>query len=218
MEKSERINALYTVLNGISNNFKKYEFRDKDHAQEWLNTCCSGFGKFFTLEWKEKQEPIININMDKVKELTCKYGVHVIVMRGFDIDALTAIKLNHEKDPIEKLWRTMKGSLHSKTLHTKLDETTLGKIFIVWGAAVLHSMVNKLIKKNEKNKLTVDEFLKNIRKIKIATIGKNKIYRRPPAKAIDAIVDNQIERLYSEFKRHLKEKIEKRENDKRKKE
>ena len=216
LEKSERTNSLYSQLNIIINNFGKYDFRDKEHAQEWLDTSCSGFGKFFSLEQEENKEPVIKINRQKVEELVSHYGVHTLVMHGFNIDVATAMKMNHGRDPIEKLWKTMKGTLNSNTLCTKLDETTLGKIFIVWGAAVLHSMVNNLLKKNNKNKLTVDEFLKNIRKIKIAKIGKHNIHRRPPAKAIDAVVDNELERFFLEFKKHFKAKIDIREERKKK--
>lgn len=216
LEKSERTNLLYSQLSIVLNNFRKYDFRDRYHAQEWLDTSCSGFGKFFKLKWEKDSEPSIEINIEKVEKLTSHYGVHVIVMYGFHIDALTTIKLNHSRDPIDKLWKTMKGTLNSSTLCTKLDETTLGKIFIVWGAAVLHSMVNNLLKKNKNNKLTVDEFLKNIRKIKIAKIKGQSIHRRPPAKAIDAVVDNELERFFLEFKKHFKAKIDAREDRKRK--
>jgi len=116
----------------------------------------------------------------------------------------------HGRDPVEKLWRTMKSELDARSLMTKIDPATQGQIFIVWGAAVLHRMLADALEKAGLD-MTVNEALIAMRKIRMMCMKDRTVAQTPPRKAKDIIVGLELEKAFPEYADSLASQIEARE-------
>jgi len=213
LERGEEKNRLLDTLTLWINAFENYDFTNEAHAQEWLDMATGGFGKYLKLIRQEEGELSVELHYAKIEELIDKYGYHIILSHGHDYTAEQVIEICHGRDPIEKLWRTMKTGLDSKTLKTRLDDTTHGQIFIVWGAAILHNLLlNRM--QNFRLCISVGELMMALRKIRLEIIGQKIIPKTLTATAKNDIVSLELETLFPEFHRELKELVEKRKNEK----
>ncbi len=189
--------------------FRRYDFEDAAQAQEWLDTCTNGFGKYLKLRG---QMPNLDTELDngKIEADSARFGFHIVVTTEKDMTAAEVLETCHGRDPVEKLWRTMKSDLDAKSLMTKIDPATQGQIFIVWGAAILHRMLAGALEKAGLD-MTVSEALIAMRKIRMMCMKNRTVAQTPPRKARDIIVGLELEKFFPEYSECLASQIEERE-------
>jgi len=187
--------------------FKKYDFCNKNQAQEWLDTSTENWGKYFNLI---TQDDIMKVEINNLlfNKDTKRFGFHVILSSNDKFSGEETLKICHGRDPIEKLWRLMKSDLTSRTLKTKLDETTQGQIFITWGAAILSRLLHNRIKNSLLN-VSVNEALITMRKIRLFFVDNEKIPQTLTKKAKDLLVELNLTKYFLEFNEMFKTTLEK---------
>lgn len=190
--------------------FRRYDFEDIAQAHEWLDTCTNGFGKYLKLRG-EMPNPDTEINNAKIEADSARFGFHVAVTTVRDMTAAEVMETCHGRDPVEKLWRTMKSDLDAKSLMTKIDPATQGQIFIVWGAAVLHRMLADALEKAGLD-MTVNEALIAMRKIRMICMKNRTVAQTPPRKSKEIIVGLELEKVFPEYSDFLAPQIEAREH------
>ena len=212
LERSQKTNLYLELINKWRENFAKYDFDDDMQAQEWLDEATLGWGKYLKVITDGDGKQDIALKVEKIEEETCRLGYHVVFCTVAGRTAGEILGTVHSRDPVEKLWRTMKTDLDSKTLKTKLDSATLGKVFIVWGAAVLHRLLANALAEAGAG-IGVNEALMIFNKAKLTMVQGKQIPQTMTAKLKEIIVKMKMEELFSEFKCELEPLVEKRKGD-----
>lgn len=212
LEAGQLRNGLLSTVLLWKKAFARYDFDDTAQAQEWLNTCTGGYGKYLKLRGTR---PSLDVDIDSrlIEEATERFGFHVVVTTVKDMTASELMETCHGRDPVEKLWRTMKSDLDAKSLMTKIDATTQGQIFIVWGAAVLYRLLAKSLEKVGLD-MTVNEALLAIRKIRMMCMKDRTVAQTPPRKAKDIIVGFELDKAFPEYAEHIADLVAERERQK----
>jgi len=213
LEAGQLRNSLVSAVLLWKKAFAKYDFDDAEQAQEWLDTSTNGWGKYLALRgaWPELSVETNHALVDASSE---RFGFHVAVTSVEGITAGELLETCHSRDPVEKLWRTMKSELDAKSLMTKIDTTTQGQIFIVWGAAVLHRLLASGLEEAELD-LTMNEALLTLRKVRMLCVKDKAVAQTPPRKAKDIIVGLELEKQFPEYAEHLAVCVAERERQKR---
>lgn len=212
LEAEQLRNSLLSTVILWQKAFRRYDFEDMAQAQEWLDTCTNGFGSYLKLKG-EMPNPDTVLDNAKIEADTARFGFHVVVTTVGGMTAAEVMETCHGRDPVEKLWRTMKSGLDAKSLMTKIDPTTQGQIFIVWGAAVLHRMLADALE-NAGLDMTVNEALIAMRKIRMMCMKDRTVAQTPPRKAKDIIVGLELEKAFPEYSESLASQIQERERAK----
>jgi len=207
LEHSIFYNDLQVGVAECEENFYKYDFRDDQQAQEWLDTSTNGIGKYLLIKGTGKSRKVLQNHM-AINTDTQKKGFHVILSTNSERSALEVLTTIHGRDPVEKLWHTMKSELDARTLHTKIDDTTQGKIFIVWCASILYNLIfNRMKKYNVK--MTMNELFLALRKVKLLLSGEHRTTGLTlTKKSKEAIVAMRLEDKFPEFMRELQPFVE----------
>jgi len=193
--------------------FQNYSFKDKNQAQEWLDTSTHGWGRYILLSESSSGKLHAEVNFKTMKQDTETAGFHVILYSGSKRSAKEVLALNHGRDPVEKLWRKVKTDLNSSALCTKLDSVTEGQVFIVWCAAILQTLLtNKL--KEAGLAHSVNEALLAFRKIRLTYFKGQPLPATLTKDAKQLIVGMEIENEFPEFANMLKDAISEREAQK----
>lgn len=202
LEHSIFCNNLHVAVADCEENFYKYDFKNDRQAQEWLDTSTNGIGGYLLIEGTGENRKVRQ-NHAAISADTQRVGFHVILSTNGERGALEVLTTIHGRDPVEKLWHTMKSELDARTLHTKLDDTTQGKIFIVWCASILYYLVlNRMKKYNVK--MTMSELLLALRKVKLLLSGERRITGLTlTKKSKEAIAAMHFEDKFPEFAREL---------------
>jgi len=133
-------------------------------------------------------------------EAKCEaFGYHLLFSTRTDLAAPNLLALSHGRDPVEKVWRIMKTDLEGATLGTRLDETTQGQIFINWGAAILHVLMENLIRDSGLD-VSVRELLIAMRKVRITSMQGTTIAKTLPRKVRVMVNAMGIRTVFPEFK------------------
>ena len=209
LEAEQLRNSLLSTVILWRKAFRRYDFEDAAQAQEWLDTCTNGFGRYLKLKGK-MPNPDTELDNAKIEADTARFGFHVVVTTARDMTAAEVMETCHGRDPVEKLWRTMKSGLDAKSLMPRIDPATQGQIFIVWGAAVLHRMLADALEKAGLD-MTVNEALIAMRKIRMMCMKDRTVAQTPPRKAKDIIVGMELEKAFPEYSDALAPQIEARE-------
>ena len=209
LEAGQLRNSLRTTAMLWQKAFRRYDFESAAQAQEWLDTCTDGFGKYLRLAGVH---PALDTELDnsRIAKDTERFGFHVAVTTVKDMAAADIMEICHGRDPVEKLWRTMKSDLDAKALMTKIDPATQGQIFIVWGAAILYRLLADALERAGLD-MTVDEALLTMRKIRMMCMKDRIIAQTPPRKAKDIVVGLGLERDFPEYAECLRSCLEERE-------
>ena len=209
LEAEQLRNGLLTTALLWKKAFARYDFDDDAQAREWLDTCTGGYGRFLKLDGIH---PRLDVKVDsgRIESESERFGFHVILTTQQDMSASELLETCHGRDPVEKLWRTMKSGLGARTLMTKLDATTQGQIFIVWGAAVLHRLLSRAIE-DAALPMTVNEVLLTVRKIRMTCMKERKIAHTMPRKAKDVVVGFGLEREFPEYAGQMEQLVADRE-------
>jgi len=213
LEAEQLRNSLLSTVILWQKAFRRYDFEDIAQAQEWLDTCTNGFGRYLKLTG---EMPNLDTQLDnaKIEIDTARFGFHVVVTTIRNMTAAEVMETCHGRDPVEKLWRTMKSELDAKSLMTKIDPATQGQIFIVWGAAVLHRMLADALE-NAGLDMTVNEALITMRKIRMMCMKNRTVAQTPPRKAKAIIVGLELEKAFPEYSDSLASQIQEREQTKK---
>ncbi len=207
LEHSIFCNDLQVAVAECEENFYNYDFRDDQQAQEWLDTSTNGIGKYLIIEGTGESRKVRQ-NHTAINTDTQRTGFHVILSTNSERSALEVLATIHGRDPVEKLWHTMKSELDARTLHTKLDDTTQGKIFIVWCASILYYLVVNRMKKYDV-KMTMNELFLALRKVKLLLSGERRTTGLTlTKKSKEAIVAMRLENKFPEFARELQPLVE----------
>lgn len=201
LEAAEKENAFMTSLNKWRQAFYNYDFVSREHAQEWLDTATDKFGKYLELNWNGGR-PAVSVRQGNVANVMDRYGYHIILQSGAEYSAQELIDNNHARDPVEKLWKTMKNEFDFKSAKTKSDSTTMGQTFIVWGASILYRLMLNAARKEGVGS-TVNELLAPLRKIQLEYLKDKIIPRRMTASAIKVVVAMKLEDIFPEFSHDL---------------
>jgi len=212
LEHSQKSNLYLELIDKWRENFNKYEFDDNAQVQEWLDEETLGWGKYMRVTTDSYGKRELSLDVEKIEAETYRLGYHVVFCTEAGRTAGDVLETVHSRDPVEKLWRTMKTDLNSKTLKTKLDSATLGKIFIVWGAAVLHKLLANALAAAGIDK-GINEVLMIFSKAKLTLVQGKQIPQTMTAKLKETIVKMKIEELFPEFKCELEPLVEKRKVD-----
>ena len=215
LEAAERENAFMTSLDKWRRAFYRYDFANEGHAQEWLDTATEKYGRYLELDWNGG-DPRVTARRELVSRVLNKYGCHVILQSGSDYTAQELLDNNHARDPVEKLWRTMKSELDFRAARTKSDATTQGQIFIAWGASILYRLLLNAARSAGVDG-SVNEILAPLRKIQLECIGGRQIPKRMTASAVKVVVAMGLEALFPEFILDLEKPVAERERLARKK-
>ena len=212
-EREMELDDLELKVKACADKFRQINFKSKDSAQKWLNEKTFNLGKYLILEEVKidnKTKFDVKVNRKEILATNEHDGVY-LYLSDLEYTGEEMFKLVHGKDPIEKLWRTIKTDLDFKTIKTKLDSTTSGQIFIAWGAGVLVQLLRERIKKYELN-FTLNEIIANWGKIKIGTLRKLTYGKTLSKKAKDIIIGLRMESSFKEFSKDLEKLLEIRDN------
>ena len=209
LEHSQKTNLYLELINKWRETFDKYDFDDNGQAREWLDEETRGWGRYLMVVTDGDGKRTLALDVEKVEADTRRLGYHLVFCTVAGRTAGEVLEAVHSRDPVEKLWRTMKTDLDSKTLKTKLDSATLGKIFIVWGAAVLHRLLANALAK-AKTGMGVNEALMIFNKAKLTMAQGKQIPQTMTAKLKEAIVKMKMEESFPEFECELEPLVEKR--------
>lgn len=210
LEASQERNAMIATILLWQKAFGKYDFESRQHAQEWLDTSTDNWGKYLAISG-EIPNLCAEIRHGMVSEATERMGFHVLVSSDSRFTAAEVLDICHGRDPVEKLWRTIKTDLNSKSLHTKLDDTTQGQIFIVWCAAIMQRLLRNKIA-NAGMECSVNEILLAMHKVRLLVIDGKNHPQTLTKKAKEAIVAMKMEKYFPEFDRCLQPLVELRES------
>ena len=213
LEHSRKMNGFLAIIEQWQAAFGKYDFTGEKQAQEWVDTSTDGWGKYLTLKGNSSVNLSVDVNFCLLEKFVRKLGFHVVLCTDAERSAADVLETVHSRDPVEKLWHTMKSELDARVLRTRLDETTLGQVFIVWGAAVLHRMLLNAIDKHSLN-MSVNELLLALNKAKLTISDGKTIAKTASKKFKEAIVKLELENIFKEFSVTLEPLVKLREDAK----
>ena len=213
LEAEQLRNSLLSTVMLWQKAFRRYDFADAAQAQEWLDTCTNGHGKYLRLKGVH---PALDTELDssRLETDTERFGFHVVVTSVKSMTAAELMEVCHGRDPVEKLWRTMKTDLDAKALMTRIDPATQGQIFIVWGAAILYRLLADALERAGLD-MTVNEAILTMRKIRMLCMKDRAIAQTPPRKAKGVIVSLELEKEFPEYSDCLRSSLEERERMRR---
>jgi transposase len=127
---------------------------------------------FFTIVQEKAKTIMFTKNNEKIDEKLGRAGLFILLSNDPDMSSSEVLKLYRERDTIEKNFEQLKNQLDFKRLHTHLNKTTDGKVFVGFLALILRSYFMKKIKTDKETKnLTLEKVLRELRKIKIVNLS-----------------------------------------------
>jgi len=213
LEHSRKKNEFLAIIEQWRRAFGKYDFTGRKQAQEWVDTSTDGWGKYLILKGNSSDNLSVDVNFSLLEQFVRKLGFHIVLCTDAERSAADVLDTVHSRDPVEKLWHTMKSELDARVLRTKLDDTTLGQVFIVWGAAVLHRMLLNAIEEHSLN-MSVNELLLALNKAKLTVVDGKTIAKTATKKFKEAVVKLELENIFKEFSEALQPLVKLREDAK----
>jgi hypothetical protein len=213
LEHSRKKNEFLAIIEQWRVAFGKYDFTGREQAQEWIATSTDGWGRYLTPKGSSSADLVVDINFHLLEKFVRKLGFHIVLCTDAGRGAADVLDTVHSRDPVEKLWHTMKSELDARTLRTKLDDTTLGQVFVVWGAAVLHRMLLNAIERHSLN-MSVNELLLALNKAKLTVSNGMTIAKTATKKFKEAVVKLELENIFREFSVALEPLVKAREDAK----
>jgi transposase len=137
------------------------------------------FKKYLIVRKSDKSEDSYTINIREavVEDKLRNAGWLVLVSNHID-NPKEALKIYRSKDVVEKGFHKLKNSLNMDRLRVHSDDRMQNKVFIGFIALILMSHIHKVMEQsNLYSKMTMDQMLLTLSKIKIARINGNKLIR-----------------------------------------
>ncbi|MDR1828118.1 MAG: transposase [Methylobacteriaceae bacterium] len=127
---------------------------------------------YFMVEKEGKTDIRFQRDHGKIDERLKRAGYFIILSSDTHLSSDDVIRIYRERDVIEKNFDQLKNALDFKRLHTHINKTTEGKVFIGFLALIVRSWLLRKIKSNpETKKLTFEKVLLELRKIKAVTLA-----------------------------------------------
>jgi transposase len=127
---------------------------------------------FFNIVQEKAEGFAFTQNNEKIDEKLNRAGLFILLTNDPSMSSSEVLKLYRVRDTIEKNFEQLKNQLDFKRLHTHLNRTTDGKVFVGFLALIIRSYFMKRIKENKETKhLTLEKVLRELRKIKTFTLS-----------------------------------------------
>jgi transposase len=109
-------------------------------------------------------------NNEKIDEQLRRSGYFVLLTNDETLSSEDVLALYRGRDVIEKNFEQFKDDLEFRRLHTHINRTTDGKVFVGFIALILRSYLQQRIKERQETKhLTIERVLLELRKIRYIT-------------------------------------------------
>jgi transposase len=134
---------------------------------------------FFDVEKEEEENKIeYEKNYDKIDGILQYAGFIVFVTSDISLTSEELLHIYKGRDGIEKHFDELKNELDFSRLHTHIDKTMEGKMFVAFIALILRSYLEmKIFANEETKKWTIKKVLLELEKIKLLTFsGTSKMF------------------------------------------
>jgi transposase len=133
---------------------------------------CKKYTDYFIVERTSKTEIKFEANHAKIDARLKRAGFFVLISTDMTLTSEEVISIYCGRDAIEKNFDQLKNDLDFRRLHTHLNRTTEGKVFVGFLALILRSWMLKKIKAHhDAKKLTFEKVMLELKKIKVVTVS-----------------------------------------------
>jgi len=139
-------------------------------SMEHMRGVSKKYTDYFVVEQTSRTEIKFEANHSKIDARLKRAGFFVLISTDATLTSEEVISIYRGRDAIEKNFDQLKNDLDFKRLHTHMNKTTEGKVFVGFLALILRSwMLRKIKEHHDTKKLTFEKVLLELKKIKAVT-------------------------------------------------
>lgn len=173
--KNNELAILLSKLLNIEKIFNKKQFKNKAEAQEYINNKVV-YKKLLTLK-KNGSTYVIENNLDELNKEIFFMGKIILLSSKKIPKTKSVLEMYLEKDSIEKIFNNIKNGIFEDRLKVSNLDSLYGKMFLNFITLIIYNKILEVTKsRSETKKLTVNEVLLELKKLKEITMLNGKKY------------------------------------------
>ncbi len=161
-----RETEFYKEILNIEKRLNTVPFGSKDDLEEELRTIAKSKFRFFQIKNNDNKF-YIERKLEEIVKAKQRFGTVVYLTNSSKLFKEDVIRLQKNRDYIEKVFNSMKNELSQNRLRVNSSDRVDGKLFVIFLALIVNSYIEKIRKNSKtlKNK-TKKEIFYELKKIK----------------------------------------------------
>lgn len=160
----------------IEENIANNSYNDEKLAYECVEKIPGIYKKYFLIENKENVYRIEK-NFESMGDYVNKMGKIILITKSNNTKKKSIIKSYLLRDGVEKVFDVMKNEINENRLRVSSTESINGRLFINFLVLICISHVTKIMSSKDLfKKLTINELLMELKKLKIVTMHEGTKY------------------------------------------
>jgi len=165
--RTQEIETFVRKLEALEQQALSMTFENLENAQDWMNRQFKGSSQFYTLSLKD-HSLVLKRKRNALSFRMNRMGKMILLTNRLDMTPKDLLNQYRSRDRVEKVYDTLKNSLHEDRLRTHGPSTMHGKMFVTFLALILHTeLTNTLYVSPLSKTYSLPEILMELRKIKL---------------------------------------------------
>lgn len=168
--KLRELNRFSKEISLIEKKFAKEKFDKEEYAKELIHKEGGKYKKYFKIS-KDSDFYKITKNTDEMQKLVNKMGKVILITKNKPDSKEYAINSYLYRDEVEKVFDVMKNEINENRLRVSSADSVHGRLFITFIVLICMSFMTKIMKEKKLfNKLSINEVISELKKLKIITM------------------------------------------------